>query len=99
MTYEGAIFAKLVDNGFSGCSPVVGADARKWGCLGGVSCTVQGQCWARTPTGMWELQLQHCAVLQTDEDAGFDGNKAFVDGGRGELLFGKRFAIRAVQGV
>lgn len=48
---------------------------------------------------MWELQLQHCAVLQTHEDARFDGDEALVDGGRGELLFGKRSAIHAAQGV
>ena len=48
---------------------------------------------------MWESQLQHCAILQTNEDAGFDGDKTFVDWGSGELPFGKRFAIRATQCV
>ena len=37
MTYEEAIFAKLADNGLSGCRAVVGADARKWGRFGGIS--------------------------------------------------------------
>ncbi len=32
-TYEEGIFAKLADNGLSGCRLVVGADRRKWGYL------------------------------------------------------------------
>lgn len=31
------IFAGWADNGLSSCIWVVGANARKWGCLGGVS--------------------------------------------------------------
>ena len=41
MTYEEAIFAEFADNGLFGCILVVGADSRKWGHFGGVSCATQ----------------------------------------------------------
>jgi len=33
-------------------------------------------------SGMWQLQFQYCAVLQTDKNAGLDGDEAFVYRGR-----------------
>ncbi len=49
-TYEMNIFGELADNEVLGCSRVVGADSRKWGRFGGVSCVAQ--CASGWPVGL-----------------------------------------------
>ena len=46
-----------------------------------------------------QLQLQHCAILQTGKDAGPNSDEAFVDGRCRQLLFEKDLAISTVQNI